>query len=240
MSMGGEVGAAALSQARQAIEALEPALRRALAQAWLRAARFEHASIASFARFSLQLLAVGAPPELVVEAHEAALDEVRHARLCFGLASLYAGRACGPGPLPIDARALEALDLASVTLATVIEGCIGETLAVAQAEASREAAQLAAVREVLAVIVRDESRHADLAYRFVAWAVAVGGAPLQMQVRAAFEHEIARWRETDGDGDSAADARCEAHGRLSHARRRDVRLRTLEGVILPAMNALLA
>jgi hypothetical protein len=37
-------------------------------------ALFQHASVASFARFSLELLALGAPPDLVAAAHAAALD----------------------------------------------------------------------------------------------------------------------------------------------------------------------
>ena len=38
------------------------------------------ASIAAFARFTMMLLAVGAPPELVVAAQRASIDEVAHAR----------------------------------------------------------------------------------------------------------------------------------------------------------------
>jgi hypothetical protein len=63
-------------------------LRRRLAERWSRAALAEHASIASFARFTLQLLRGG-------------LDEIEHARLSFRVASVFAGRSLGPGPLPI-------------------------------------------------------------------------------------------------------------------------------------------
>ena len=62
-------------------------LRDAVVKAWTTAARAEHASVASFARFTLQLLHLGAPADLVADAQQAALDEVRHARLCFGVAS---------------------------------------------------------------------------------------------------------------------------------------------------------
>lgn len=61
-------------------------LRDAVVKAWTTAARAEHASVASFARFTLQLLHLGAPADLVADAQQAALDEVRHARLCFGVA----------------------------------------------------------------------------------------------------------------------------------------------------------
>jgi hypothetical protein len=71
----------------------------ALARAYAIDGCEEHASIAAFARLTLHLLAVGAPPELVERAHLASLDEIRHARACFALARRYGGRALGPGPL---------------------------------------------------------------------------------------------------------------------------------------------
>ncbi len=48
--------------------------QRALSFAWLDDARLEHASIASFARFTLDLLALGAPADLVADAQRAATD----------------------------------------------------------------------------------------------------------------------------------------------------------------------
>ena len=41
--------------------ALPTTMRNAIGRAWLRDARLEHASIASFAKFTLQLLSLGAP-----------------------------------------------------------------------------------------------------------------------------------------------------------------------------------
>src|SRR4051812_39178148 len=86
---------------QQRNEALPESLRRALVEHWTRAAQMEHASVAAFSRFSLQLLAVGAPPSLLQDAHRAALDEITHAELCFSLATSYAGHGIGPGPLPV-------------------------------------------------------------------------------------------------------------------------------------------
>src|SRR5690606_30816180 len=53
---------------RPHVEALSPAQRRLLADRWTRAALGEHASVASFARFVLDLAALGAPPELLGDA----------------------------------------------------------------------------------------------------------------------------------------------------------------------------
>jgi hypothetical protein len=131
----------------------------------------EHASIAAFARFSLQLLALGAPPDLVAAAAAAMADETRHAELCFELASRYGARDCGPGPLALEG-AFEAVDLGSIVELVLEEGCIGETSAALEARWAAEAASEPPVREVLERIAADEERHAALAFRFVAWALA--------------------------------------------------------------------
>ncbi len=55
------------------------------ARQWTETARLEHASIAAFARFVLQLMALGAPAELVAADVLAtiATDEARHAELAW-------------------------------------------------------------------------------------------------------------------------------------------------------------
>ena len=62
-----------LDSLREAVRDLPPRLRLQIADRWLEAALDEHASIAAFSRFSLHLMAVGAPPDLIAAAHEAAL-----------------------------------------------------------------------------------------------------------------------------------------------------------------------
>lgn len=131
----------------------------------------EHASIASFARFSLELLALGVPSELLAAATRAMADETLHAELCFGLAGAYAGEALGPGPLSMSGVAPEA-DLARLVEAVVLEGCIGETVAALEASVVAAAATDPVVRGVLDRIAADEQRHAELAFRFLAWVVA--------------------------------------------------------------------
>jgi hypothetical protein len=144
--------------------------RDALVDRWTRDASFEHASIASFARVTLDMLALGAPASLVAGAQMAALDEVEHARIAFALASAFAGHAIGPGPLPI-ARQRPATLRALVSDA-IAEGCINEAAA---ALALREEAQTASpvMRALLDRIAEDEERHAALSYATVAWAATV-------------------------------------------------------------------
>jgi hypothetical protein len=149
---------------------LPPAERADKAAHWLQIARMEHASIAAFARFSLQLLALGAPPALVSESTAAMQDETEHAKIAFALASAYGGSPVGPSALPIDG-ALEVTSMAAVVRLVVREGCIGETLAAIAAREEASAEADATVALLLDRIAEDETRHAALAFRFVQWAL---------------------------------------------------------------------
>jgi hypothetical protein len=125
----------------------------------------------TFARFSLELLALGAPAELVAGAAAAKAEETRHAELCFALASAYRGVAVGPGPLSMNGVEPET-DLARLVESVVVEGCIGETVAALEAAVVAASVKDPVVREVLEGIATDERRHAELAFRFVRFIVA--------------------------------------------------------------------
>ncbi len=154
---------------------VDPEARQALAAAFTADAVGEHASIASFSRFSLELLALGAPADLVADAHRAALNEVRHARITFGLASAFLGSPLEPGPLACEALPLRT-NLAAFARALALEACVGETLAALVAAARAEAATDRRVAGALASIAEDEARHAELAWRTMAWVLGVGDA----------------------------------------------------------------
>jgi hypothetical protein len=138
-----------------------------LAAFWLETARLEHASVAAFARFTMELLALAAPADLVAGASKAMADEIEHARIAFGLASRHAGTSVGPTALAIDG-ALAAGDVRSIVERLFLEGCVGETLAAATA---REVAARVggADRAALLEIADDETAHAALAWRTLAW-----------------------------------------------------------------------
>lgn len=165
-----------------------------LARLWSERAQNEHASVASFDRFALGLLSVAAPPELLEAAHAAALDEIHHARLCFALASAYAGKKLGPGPLDLAGTLGTGFSLAELCEGTVTEGCVGETLAAIEAAACAVQAREPAVRIALEVIAADEQRHAELAWAFVRWAV-TSAPELADVARAAFESAASRVSE---------------------------------------------
>jgi hypothetical protein len=225
------------------VAGLSADLRTRLAAAWARDAAFEHASIASFGRFALELLAVGAPADLVALAHAAALDEIEHTRLCLGLASAYRGEPMAPGPFPFEGSVEVSADLASMAARAVAEGCVGETLASLQAAEQLAAASDPAVRAVLTVIAEDEARHAEFAFRFVAWALAQGDPRVHAAVTCAFAERCAPGAAPPAQEGLAAVAFPEgmaAHGRLDPASLGPVIARALDEVVQPSARSLLA
>ena len=177
------------------VAALDAATARELARVWLADGLEEHASVAAFARFTMLLLSVGAPPDLVLDAQRASIDEIAHARDCFALARRYGATAAGPGGLDVH-DAIGPMTLADLAALTTEEGCIGETLGAALATAQLDGAVDPEVRRILTRIVRDEARHAELAWRFVAWAIteerrgSLGAAGVTTAVEHAAEHAI--------------------------------------------------
>lgn len=206
--------------------------REALAGHWARAGAMEHASIAAFARFAMQLLAMGAPPKLVADAQAAMGDELEHARVCFGLASAYAGRDVGPGAL--DVRGALAGDVREFVVTAILEGCVGETVAALEASAGARHAEDAALRAALEQIAIDEGRHAELAWRFVQWAVQRDGG-LREAVEEAFAAAL-------GDAGAEAEGREDLlkFGVLGPRERRSLRRDALARVVGPCARTLLA
>jgi hypothetical protein len=219
-------------------DALDDATRTAIVTGWRDDARMEHASIASFARFTLDLLALGAPADLVEASHHAGLDEIAHARTCFALASRYAGEAIGPDVLPAFGATTRP-SLVDAAVAAVKEGCVGETLAALIAAEQLTVARDDAARAALSRIAEDEARHAELAYRFVAWACEIGGAPARRAVADAFVAELedeARRPRPREDASAHREA-LHDHGRLTLLEQDAVRRAGLREVIAPCADA---
>lgn len=142
----------------------------ARASYWLEVARLEHASVASFARFTMQLLALGAPADLVAQAQRAAADEVEHARLAFGLAARFGAPRAGPGPLRLDDVTVDTAP-SEVVRSLVREACVGETIGAAQAARRAAESDDDDERAVCSRIADDELRHAALAWRSLHWII---------------------------------------------------------------------
>jgi len=208
--------------------------RAALAAAWTKSGQAEHASVASFARVVLELVALGAPADLVALAQGAGADELRHAELCFGIAAALDGQPVGPGPLEITGALRTGV--ASIIHATVVEGCIGETLSALLAHAARDAATDPAIAAALERIAEDELRHAELAWRTVAWAIDSELPGARDAAIGAFAQPVA----LDGEPIDVRPEIARAFGVLPEADRSAVLRDALVKVIGPSRDALLS
>ena len=180
---------------------------------WGELARAEHASIAAFAYFTLELLALGAPADLVAASTRAQADEVIHARMAFELASAFGGRAVGPGPLDV-ARRVGRPDPCAIARALAREGCVAETASAAETALAIAEATTAAERRTLMGITRDEKRHATFAWQAARWLLATFP-----ETRVPFERALA-----DGAAEAAASS--------------PLRRRVVRDVVIPCSTAL--
>jgi hypothetical protein len=202
---------------------------------WARAALMEHASIAAFARFTLQLMHLGAPLDLIEASQDAMRDETYHARACFALAARYLQTPMGPGRLPM-AGALEDTGLEQIVSLAFREGCVGETVATLEAREAAEAAGTPELRQVLTRIAADELRHSALAWKFVQWALGLGVPSVQRVLSA----ELARLTAEAERGPAIADSwGAPEHGVLSANRQATLRHLALVDVVLPCARQLL-
>jgi len=158
-----------------------------LGEEWTARGLGEHASVASFSAFSIALMTNNAPSDLVEGALKAGMDEIRHARTSFDVASILLGKPVGPGPLPPSIHNF-GHDLTSLALAVAREGCIDETLSAIVADLEvediskvlQEGSQgymysnierdtLTWIKHEMRTIAKEESSHAALAWRTLNW-----------------------------------------------------------------------
>ncbi len=220
-----------------------PVLARAIAERWTAVALLEHASIASFARFNLQLARLGAPPSLLAESRRAMADELLHARLGFALGQRYRGRALGPGALAIAGAGACPSAPASIVETLIQEACVGETLAAAEAQVAAERATDPTVRRALSQIARDELRHAALGWRALQWILESSDTDARARLLATLSRAIetatrAAAEAQVGLADDSLQLAATAHGVLDERARVEVRRQALRELVLPCADAL--
>ena len=155
---------------------------------WSTRAVGEHASIASFAAFTIALMTNQAPPLLIRDALQAALDELNHAQVSFEMASfLSGGQVIEPSALP-NSKLSFTQNLTALALGAAQEGCVDESLSALELAADTKKTVMLqadnnnnnkndeltkAAAETTWKIAMDESRHAMLAWRTIEWVCAV-------------------------------------------------------------------
>ena len=160
-----------------------------LALQWLHDGHDEHASVAAFARTILELIAVGAPADLLTSHQRAMADEIEHAQACYQLAARFGVDQAGPAALPLLMP--RAGGLTSVALAALHEACIGETIAALRAKRQLQHCEDPSTRKALQRIAHDEAKHAALGWQTLRWALANGDEQLVASLR----NEIAQLQQ---------------------------------------------
>jgi hypothetical protein len=212
------------------------ASRASIAEAWARAGLYEHASVASFARFALELLALGAPPRLLRDLQAAIGDELRHARVCFELARRFAGVTVGPGAMPIAADALVRIgDPIATAIGLFEEACVDESVAACAAAEAAARTEDPDVRRVLEGIAVDERRHAVAGWAALRWLLDTYGEQVRQPLRAA----LARLRPSTLPRSDDFDEALMAFGRLSPRDHAALRNHVLRQLVCPLAHAML-
>ena len=219
------------------VEQLPDSLRQEIAAHWAQSGVHEHASVASFGRFLLDLMSLGAPRRLVAAATKAIDDEIRHASACFAIASVYAQRPLGPGKVDMAGSMSQAGDAAQILEAAILEGCIGETLAASVASwlASRVGDE--GMGGVLGQIAEEESEHALLSWEAVQWLLQTHRelVPRAREVFAkAFEPQQGGWAQGIGEAERVTIL----HGKVRPGTEDHLRRRAYHEIVLPCAEAL--
>jgi hypothetical protein len=161
--------------------------RIALEAVWLDSASKEHASVPAFSKLSLQLIALGAPPDLISKVFIAAGQEITHAELCFSVATSVSGRPWSPGAMPqILGERSDFESLESMILECFVDGCLMEAMSAAHAHASAQLAEEIDIKRVFSVIAEDEKSHAELSWEILNFLLTKVGSAMQERLFSEF------------------------------------------------------
>lgn len=158
---------------------------RAVRDHFAGSAQLEYSSVWTFLRLASELMAAGAPAELIAAALDAADDEVRHAELCAHAAGDIALVPLAPAMAQARFTRRSTRALALLAAEAWREGCLNETAAAEEARLAAGEADDAARRAMLASIAGDETRHAELSWKVLAWIFSIAPAVASQAVAAA-------------------------------------------------------
>jgi hypothetical protein len=160
--------------------------RERLGREWTNRALGEHASIASFAAFTLALMSNQAPPDLIRDSLTAAQDELRHAKISFEIASMLLSQTPSDSIAIVEPTALPPSELkfgnnmTELALGTAQEGCVDETLSaiemaveydefIGSGDGNGDLATEVLIMETIKTIAMEEGNHSAVAWRTVKW-----------------------------------------------------------------------
>ncbi len=171
---------------------LDPDVRAELARIWAERIPTEYRSITGFGTFAFDLVAAGAPPDLVAVCHRVCIDELRHTELAVRMVEIYGGRR---PTLPREISSLPATQgisaVAQAGRSAIALSCLGETFACTELAMLRDRAVDPVVRGVLTVFLSDEIVHARIGWAYLAHAIPSADARTKQDVASAVPEYVA-------------------------------------------------
>jgi hypothetical protein len=225
---------------------LAPDVRAELARIWGERIPTEYRSITGFATFSFDLIAAGAPVDLVAVCHRVCIDELRHTELAVKMVDLYGGHR---PPLPREINSLPGdtslTAVAQACRSAILLSCLGETFACTELVMLRDRAIDPVVRGVLTVFLSDEIVHARVGWAYLAHAFKTADQATRKSVADAVPGYVAgiaanlfgthdRVAAVDVTND---DDRLAAHGVCSMREEQDLYRSFVSDVFLPGLRA---
>lgn len=225
---------------------LDPEVRAELARIWGERIPTEYRSITGFSTFSFDLIAAGAPVDLVAVCHRVCIDELRHTELAVRMVEVYGGRR---PELPRDISNLPAdstlTAVAQACRSAILLSCLGETFACTELAMLRDRAVDPVVQGVLTVFLSDEIVHARIGWAYLAHAMKTADARTKHMVAEAIPryiegiaanlfgtNEVSAAVDVTND-----DLRLAAHGVCSMREEQDLYRAFVPDVFLPGLSA---
>jgi len=225
---------------------LDAGMRAELARIWGERIPTEYRSITGFSTLSFDLIAAGAPVDLVAVCHRVCIDELRHTELAVRMVEVYGGH---QPELPREISSLPADEsltaVAQACRSAIVLSCLGETFACTELAMLRERAVDPVVRGVLTVFLADEIVHARIGWAYLAHAFKTADAVTRRSVAEAIPTYVAGIAANlFGTDDRAAavdvtndDERLFAHGVCSMAEEQALYRKFVPEIFIPALRA---
>ncbi len=165
--------------AQSTAASLTAAERARLAETWRRRSAAEYLAVSTFSVLCIDLVAAGAPADVLSHCVRAQLDEIRHAELAVRMVEVYGGQriepVAGMSSLPDDPKQPK---LHQAVANTLLVSCVSETYATTVLTATRDLTTDPVAHAVLTSIYSDEVMHARLGWSYLRWALDKGGQPV--------------------------------------------------------------
>ena len=214
---------------------------------WENVTQLEHSSIASFSRFSLQMMAMGAPADILLAIQKATSDEIRHTQRAADILSGLIGSKVTLGAFPIKGLSIESSREALISN-LIKEACFAETLGVAELTAALKWCDHPEISAHLSEVLEEETEHAHLAWKALKWLVE--SAPIQEQdqlnvlvqttfaeVSQAFGLTYSESLISERSSSAMVQANINCFGVLTEHQTQQVRAEAFKSVIMPALKA---